>query len=78
MTWRKGRADFKTARGRFDSLQIPEAAVISAWTRTGDGVPEPRKENIRINLWLDDGLPPATDKPIDLLVTKFLYLAPEK
>ena len=78
MTWQKGRVDFKTARGRFDSPRIPEEAVIAAWTHTGDGVPEPRKENIRINLWLDDGLPPATDKPIDLVVTQFLYLAPEK
>jgi len=78
MTWQKGRVDFKTARGRFDSLQIPEAAVISAWTRTGDAVPEPRNENIRINLWLDEGEPPASDKPIDLVVTKFLYLAPGK
>ena len=78
MTWQKGRVDFKTARGRFDSLRIPEAAVIAAWTHTGDTVPEPRKENIRINLWLDDGKPPAMDKPIELLVTKFLYLAPGK
>jgi len=76
MTWQKGRVDFKTARGRFKSPRIPEEAVIAAWTRTGDAVPEPRKENIRINLWLDEGLPPASDKPIDLLVTKFLYLAP--
>ena len=50
MTWQKGRVDFKTARGRFDSPRIPEEAVIAAWTRTGDAVPEPRKENIRINL----------------------------
>ena len=78
MTWQKGRVDFKTARGRFDSPRIPEEAVIAAWTRTGDAVPEPRKENIRINLWLDEGLPPASDKPIDLLVTKFLYLSPGK
>jgi hypothetical protein len=78
MTWQKGRVDFKTARGRFDSPRIPEEAVICAWTRTGDGVPVPRNENIRINLWLDDGMPPATDKPIDLVVTKFLYLSPEK
>jgi hypothetical protein len=77
MTWQKGRVDFKTARGRFDAPHIPEEAVICAWTHTGDGVPEPRKENIRINLWLDDGLPPASDKPIDLVVAKFLYLAPE-
>jgi hypothetical protein len=74
MTWQKGRVHFKTARGRFDSPRIPEEAVISAWTYTGDGVPEPRNENIRINLWLDNGKPPASDKPIDLVVTKFLYL----
>lgn len=76
MTWQKGRVDFKTARGRFDSPRIPEEAVIAAWTHTGTTVPEPRKENVRINLWLDEGEPPATDKPIDLLVTKFLYLPP--
>jgi hypothetical protein len=76
MTWSKGRVDFKIARGRFDSPQIPEEALICAWTHTGDGVPEPRKENIRINLWLDDGNPPAKDKPIDLVVSKFLYLPP--
>ncbi len=74
MTWRKGRVHFKTARGRFDSPRIPEEAVIIAWTYTGDDVPEPGKENVRINLWLDDGKPPASDKPIDLVVRKFLYL----
>lgn len=80
VTWQKGRADFKTARGQFDSPDaIPEETVISAWTHTGDTVPEPRHENIRVNLWLDDGLPPVDeDKPIDLLVTKFLYLPLEK
>ncbi|QEG35931.1 hypothetical protein [Bythopirellula goksoeyrii] len=73
MTWQEGKVHFKTARGRFDSPRIPEEAVIIAWTYAGDGVPEPRNENIRINLWLDDGKPPASDKPIDLVVTKFLY-----
>jgi hypothetical protein len=74
MTWQKGKVHFKTARGRFDSPRISEEAVIIAWTYTGNGVPEPRNENIRINLWLDDGKPPVSDKPIDLVVTKFLYL----
>lgn len=78
MTWLNGRVHFKTARGRFDSPRMPEEAVISDWTYTGDGAPEPGNENIRINLWLDDGKPPASDKPIDLVVTKFLYLPPGK
>jgi hypothetical protein len=78
MTWQPGRVKFKTARGRFESPRIPEKAVIAAWTYTGDGVHEPGDENIRINLWLDDGKPPVSDKPIDLIVTKFLYLPPGK
>jgi hypothetical protein len=74
MTWQNGKVHFKTARGRFDSPRIPEEAVIIAWTYAGEDVPEPRKENIRINLWLDEGKPPASVKPIDLVVTKFFYL----
>ncbi len=76
LTWQPGRVQFKTARGRFESQRIPESAVIAAWTRTGDGVQAPKNENIRINLWLHDGKPPATDKPINLIVSKFLYLPP--
>ena len=53
-------------------------ATFAGLAYAGDGAPEPGNENIRINLWLDDGKPPASDKPIDLVVTKFLYLPPGK
>ncbi|MEM8681741.1 MAG: hypothetical protein AAGF97_20520, partial [Planctomycetota bacterium] len=77
MTWQPGRVDFMTARGRFGTTHIPEEAVIAAWTYTGDGVHKPGKENVRVNLWLDDGKAPASTKPIELNVTKFLYLPPK-
>ena len=78
MTWEKDKVHFKTARGRFVSDRIPNEAVIINWTYVGSGVPKPGKENVRINLWLDEGKPPASDNSIDLVVTKFLYLPIEK
>ena len=74
MTWQPGKVHFQTARGRFETTQIPEESVLIAWSYTGEGVPKPGKENVRINLWLHQGKPPLTNKPIDLVVKKFHYL----
>ncbi|MEM8947569.1 MAG: hypothetical protein AAGD11_20515 [Planctomycetota bacterium] len=78
MTWRQDEVRFRTARGRFDSPHIPPEAVIIDWTYSGDGVPEPGQENVRVNLWLDNGAPPASEKPIELVVKQFLFVPIEK
>jgi hypothetical protein len=78
LVWQPGRARFLTAHGHHQPDRIPEQQIISAWTYTGAGVPEPGNENIRINLWLDRGHPPDHGKKTQLLVTSFRYLRPSR
>lgn len=77
LVWSKGRADFLTARGVHAPDAVPHEAVIAAWTITGEVIPEPGHENVRINLWLDHGLPPMNGQLAELLVTDFRYLPPQ-
>ncbi|MHC4064002.1 MAG: LamG domain-containing protein [Planctomycetota bacterium] len=76
MAWQEGRVRFTTARGHHAPDRMPEDKVVSAWTYTGQGVPRPGNENVRINLWLDGGKPPQSGKPAELVVTKFAYASP--
>lgn len=73
MTWLKDKVYFQTARGRYESRHINKEAVIISWVYPGIRVPESGKENVRINLWLDDGKSPSADKPIHMHIKKFIF-----
>jgi hypothetical protein len=47
-------------------------ALPSVWTYTGPDVPPP-PANAHINLWLYRGAPPLNDKPVEIVVTHFVF-----
>jgi hypothetical protein len=38
-----------------------------------EGIPEPGRENVRINAWLFRGSPPSGRKPIDIVIERFEF-----
>jgi len=72
MTWSPGSVDFKAYRGLY--WDNPSAsALIHQWTRTGTDVPTPGSENVRVNFWMVDGIPPSTGQDYELVVENFLF-----
>ena len=45
------------------------------WTYTGPNVPRAGAENVRLNLWLFGGIPPASGNPVEVLFTQFSFVA---
>ena len=43
------------------------------WQRTGEVVPRPGREKVRLNLWLYQGQPPAGEQEIEVTVTDFTF-----
>jgi hypothetical protein len=77
MVWSPGQVKYMTAQGFHAPDAVPADKVIFAWTYQGAAVPEPGRENVRINLWLSDGHPPRTSEPTELLVTDFKFIPPK-
>jgi hypothetical protein len=48
-------------------------SVQHEWTYTGPYIPNPGNENIRINLWLFNGIPPSDKKEVEVVITEFKY-----
>jgi hypothetical protein len=72
-TWQPDSVTFQSYYGPF-ALQPPAASLISRWTYSGSGIPAPGSENIRINLWLANQLPPADGKDVEVRVERMLFL----
>jgi len=54
-----------------------EGDLLHSWTYTGADIPAPGNEKARLNLWLFNGAPPSDGQPIEVVVTKFLFIPPE-
>jgi hypothetical protein len=57
--WRAGRVTFQSG--------------AEQWTFSGPDVPTPGAENVRINLWLFGGRPPAGAQPPEVIVSGFEF-----
>jgi len=70
--WSHGTVEFRTYYG--NHLNSPlESDLAYRWTRTGDLVPEPGKENIRFNFWLNKGNAPTNGKGEKVIITHFSW-----
>ncbi len=57
--WREDRIEFTSWNGLGDAP--PDSALfIDHWVYTGSDIPPPGDERFRFNVWLFDGIPPAT------------------
>jgi hypothetical protein len=59
---------------RGDSILFESvAATVERWLYTGPDVPSAGRENARINLWLDGGVPPSNGQEAEVVVSRFLF-----
>jgi hypothetical protein len=60
----------------FYGLTLPPAQhdFIDAWSYSGNAVPRPGKENIRINLWLLPGFAPPDENGAEVIVKNFEFV----
>ena len=78
-TWSPGQVEFFTLRGHHDPGDFPPTAVIDHYIFSEDlpegrVVPEPGRENLRFNLWLNDAAPHG-NQPIEIVVNDFRFIA---
>ena len=69
--WRSDSVDFFSAKGHHQAVPPPDS-IIYSW-RYKRNVPKPGKENVRINLWLNNRRPPSDNKDVEVVITKFEY-----
>jgi hypothetical protein len=72
-TWEAGRIDFRSYRGAF-VLNPSASDIIESWSYASGAVPPPGKENLRMNLWLTNGLPPTDAHSAEVVVGRVTYL----
>ena len=71
-TWESNRISFQSLRGAY--LSSPEPTnIISSWTYTL-AVPQTGDENVRLNLWLNSGSPPAGNSEVEILIKSFQFV----
>ncbi len=74
MTWEPDQVGFQSYYGKYDP-NPPAEDVIEAWVFTGDKIPLPGDEKVRMNLWLVGGQDPAGDQDIEVVISDFRYLS---
>lgn len=72
--WSPGRVDFATYYGHHPLDNLPQDQLEIAWTYDGQWVPDPGRENVRFNYWLNNGNAPMNGQPSEVTITDFVYL----
>lgn len=71
LVWSAGKVEFRTYYGKYDANVMPPlSALAHKWSFT-ENIPEPGKENARINFWLYGGSAPASEK--EIVVSNFVW-----
>jgi hypothetical protein len=71
-TWESNRVVFLSQRGSYQAAPLP-GNLISNWTYTLV-VPRSGDENVRFNLWLMNGTPPAGNQEVEFVIRKFQFV----
>ena len=69
--WRPDSIDFVSAKGLLSG--IPSDSIIYSWRYKRPTVPKSGKENVRLNLWLNNGRPPSDNKDVEVIIARFEY-----
>jgi len=71
--WSTNQVFFQTHQG---ALFSPPATnpVIHEWTFNQSGVPVPGDENVRLNLWLYQGAAPTNAEPVEVIISRFVFV----
>ncbi len=72
--WETNRVTFQSQRGGYVPTPDP-TNVISAWTFTdAPAVPQTGDENVRINLWLNNGSTPTNTNEVEFIIRTFQFV----
>jgi len=58
---------------RFESRA---AGTLLAQAAVTQGIPQPGGENVQINLWLHNALPPSDGQPVEMVIESFEFIPP--
>lgn len=68
--WQQDTVKFKSVSG----LNInPPDTIYQSWNFTGNSVPHHSKENVRMNLWLFNGIPPSNMQEAEVIIYDFSF-----
>jgi hypothetical protein len=68
--------DWTTSSVQFVSRQQGPSGAgsrIASWTYSGSDIPQPGTGNARINLWLNNGTPPANGHDVEVVLSHFSF-----
>ena len=73
-TWMTNRVSFQALAGSYSAT--PAASnVLATWAFTNaTAVPQSGDENVRLNLWLQNGLPPANGNEAEVVIKSFQFV----
>lgn len=73
-TWESNRVSFQSQRGGFSPNPAP-TNLLSAWTFAEEAaVPQTGDENVRVNLWLINGVPPTDHQEAEFIIRSFEFV----
>jgi hypothetical protein len=74
IVWQAGRVEFRSYYGRYVDSLPPQSALVHKWVRT-TGVPDHGNENVRMNLWLNQGAAPINGLETEVVINDFAWAA---
>ena len=73
-TWQSNRVDFQSQTGSY-TPNPPFTNLLKSWSFTdATAVPLRGDENIRLNLWLVSGVPPASSNEVEVIIKSFDFV----
>ena len=72
MTWASDAVSFESHYGE-TCVAPSQSNMIQTWRYTGADNPPPGGENVRMNLWLINGDPPANAQDVEAVISDFRY-----
>ena len=74
IVWQAGRVEFRSYYGRYVDSLPPQSALVHKWVRA-TGVPDHGNENVRMNLWLNQGTAPINGLETEVVINDFAWAA---
>jgi hypothetical protein len=72
MTWKSDSIIFESVQG-WVTYPAPQDSLIESWLYTGQDLPVPENENIRINFWLIFGNAPINGEDAEYIIKDFQF-----
>jgi hypothetical protein len=71
-TWQPNNVAFQSLNGNF--VSPPQATNILETWNCAVGIPPAGGEQVHLNLWLDNGNPPANGQPVEVIISNFEFV----